>query len=73
MKKIILTLAMLFALSIIVTSCRKEKKTPEVNIEAAIEDVKVEVKENSEKISDDIKDALEDVEDELKEVKEETE
>lgn len=72
MKKIILMLTVLLTFSIMFTSCREEKKTPEDKIEAALEEVKSELEESSEELSDDVNDAIEDVEDEIKEIKEES-
>ncbi|MEW4924457.1 hypothetical protein [Algibacter sp. 2305UL17-15] len=71
MKKIILMFALLFTIATVITSCRDDKKSPEDKIEAAIEDIEIEAKENSEEVSDDVENALEDVENEIKEAKEE--
>jgi gas vesicle protein len=71
MKKSKVLVLIVLAFGLAFNSCREDKKTPEDKIEAAIDDVKTEVKENSEELSDDVQDALEDVEDEIKEAKEE--
>lgn len=67
MKRIVMTLALIFTLSLLYTGCREEKKTPDEKIEAALE----EVNEDIENASDDVKDAVEDVQDEIEEIKEE--
>jgi signal transduction histidine kinase len=68
MKKTIYTFLLLFSLSLVLTNCREENKTPEQKIEEALE----EVSDDMEEASDDVKDALEDVQDEIEEVEEES-
>ena len=66
MKKVALTLALLFTMTIVFTSCRDEKSADE-KIEEAIH----EMGDDMHHASDDVKDAMEDVQHEIKEAKEE--
>lgn len=59
MKKVILTLALLFTVSTVFTGCR-EKKT-EDKIEEAVE----EVKDEAEDVVDEAEDAVDEIEDEI--------
>jgi len=54
MKKLIYTFLILFSLSIAVTGCREENKTPEEKVEETIDE-----------IGDDLEDASDDVDEEI--------
>ncbi|HMC02021.1 MAG TPA: hypothetical protein VKN14_13370 [Flavobacteriaceae bacterium] len=58
MKKILLTLAILFTLSTVLTGCR-EKKSPEEKIEEAIEDTGDAIEDAADEVADEIEDATE--------------
>ncbi|APY00279.1 hypothetical protein CLV86_0286 [Lacinutrix venerupis] len=64
MKKLSYLFILMFSLSIFLTSCREEKKTPEENIEEVMEDVSDDI----DNASDDVQDAIEDVQEEIEEV-----
>lgn len=66
MKKVFITLALLFSVATVFTSCREEK-TPDEKVEEAMDDVK----DDLEDASDDVKDAAEDLQDEIEEAAEE--
>ncbi|WP_299248060.1 hypothetical protein [uncultured Lacinutrix sp.] len=68
MKKISYLLVLMFSLSIALTGCREEKKTPEETIEEIIEDAGNEIDD----ASDDVQDAIEDVEEEIEEIDDES-
>ena len=68
MKKLSYLFVLMFSLSLVLTGCREENKTPEDKIEDAIE----EVGEDLEDASDDVQDAIEDVQDEIEEVEDES-
>lgn len=55
MKKIILTLALLFTISTTITSCREKK--PKDKVEEAIEEVGDEVEDATDEVKDEIDDA----------------
>jgi predicted small secreted protein len=57
MKKIILTLALLFTISTVFTGCREEKSTGD-KIEEAVEEVGDEVEDTADEVEDEIDDAI---------------
>lgn len=64
MKKYIVIIILLISISFI--SCRDENKTAEDKLETAIEEVKEDLKANSETLSDDVEDEINEIKEEAK-------
>ncbi|MCB4797680.1 hypothetical protein [Neotamlana laminarinivorans] len=65
MKKVILTLAILFTISTAFIGCREEKSTGE-KIEETMEDAGDEIEDAADDVSDEVEDTADDIEDEMK-------